>query len=43
LFEGVYAFTEYEKEKVNYIVSGEKAKEDVKVNSTIIINGQIYK
>lgn len=43
LFEGVYAFTEYEKEKVNSIVSGESAKEDVKVNSTIIINGQIYK
>lgn len=43
LFEGVYAFTEYEKEKVNSIVSGERANEDVKVNSTIIINGQIYK
>ena len=43
LLEGAYAFNESEKERVNSIVSGEVNKKETKVNSTIIINGQIYK
>lgn len=43
LLEGAYAFSEYEKEKVNSIVSGETKSEENKANSTIIINGQVYK